>query len=171
MRCCYRSLPTAHHLPANDASLAMPTSHNKHREPETCEVAHLLNEPVSSYPISTLILPACVCSSPPTPSPLPCCQVTGVMDAMPSATLKPEDEEAELDSGRVYRVTYMFSATMPPTVERLARKYLRNPVVVRGGGGETLRRLQTVQEVTAQPRGGEGGKAGGQRGWVVIHHW
>lgn len=24
----------------------------------------------------------------------------------------------------------MFSATMPPAVERLARKYLRNPVVV-----------------------------------------
>ena len=30
----------------------------------------------------------------------------------------------------MYRTTYMFSATMPPPVERLARVYLRNPVVV-----------------------------------------
>ena len=31
----------------------------------------------------------------------------------------------ELEKDKVYRTTYMFSATMPPTVERLARKYLR----------------------------------------------
>jgi ATP-dependent RNA helicase DDX23/PRP28 len=36
----------------------------------------------------------------------------------------------ELDKKKIYRTTYMFSATMPPAVERLARKYLRNPVVV-----------------------------------------
>ena len=36
----------------------------------------------------------------------------------------------ELDTQKIYRTTYMFSATMPPAVERLARKYLRNPVVV-----------------------------------------
>jgi ATP-dependent RNA helicase DDX23/PRP28 len=36
----------------------------------------------------------------------------------------------ELDEKKIYRTTYMFSATMPPAVERLARKYLRNPVVV-----------------------------------------
>jgi ATP-dependent RNA helicase DDX23/PRP28 len=57
-------------------------------------------------------------------------QVMGVLDAMPSTNLKPENEEEELDERRVYRTTYMFSATMPPTVERLARKYLRRPVVV-----------------------------------------
>ena len=85
---------------------------------------------ISSYLISCHFISSLnlICHSLP-PHCVP--QVTGVMDAMPSATLKPEDEEAELDSGRVYRVTYMFSATMPPTVERLARKYLRNPVVVR----------------------------------------
>jgi ATP-dependent RNA helicase DDX23/PRP28 len=44
---------------------------------------------------------------------------------MPSSSLKPEDEGAELDEARTYRTTYMFSATMPPAVERLARKYLR----------------------------------------------
>lgn len=57
-------------------------------------------------------------------------QVMGVLDAMPSSNLKPENEDAELDTHKIYRTTYMFSATMPPAVERLARKYLRNPVVV-----------------------------------------
>ncbi|KAL3702056.1 hypothetical protein R1sor_020078 [Riccia sorocarpa] len=57
-------------------------------------------------------------------------QVVGVLDAMPSSNLKPDNEDAELDEKRIYRTTYMFSATMPPAVERLARKYLRNPVVV-----------------------------------------
>jgi superfamily II DNA/RNA helicase len=33
----------------------------------------------------------------------------------------------------VYRTTYMFSATMPVSVERLARKYMRNPAVVNIG--------------------------------------
>ncbi|KAJ6687368.1 ATP-DEPENDENT RNA HELICASE DBP3 [Salix koriyanagi] len=49
---------------------------------------------------------------------------------MPSSNLKPENEDEELDAKKIYRTTYMFSATMPPAVERLARKYLRNPVVV-----------------------------------------
>ncbi|KAF6143597.1 hypothetical protein GIB67_012396 [Kingdonia uniflora] len=57
-------------------------------------------------------------------------QVMGVLDAMPSSNLKPENEDEELDEKRIYRTTYMFSATMPTAVERLARKYLRNPVVV-----------------------------------------
>lgn len=57
-------------------------------------------------------------------------QVMGVLDAMPSSNLKPENEDEPLEENRVYRTTYMFSATMPPAVERLARKYLRRPVVV-----------------------------------------
>ncbi|XP_058193398.1 DEAD-box ATP-dependent RNA helicase 21-like [Rhododendron vialii] len=57
-------------------------------------------------------------------------QVVGVLDAMPSSNFKPENEDEELDEKKIYRTTYMFSATMPPAVERLARKYLRNPVVV-----------------------------------------
>ncbi len=61
-----------------------------------------------------------------------CVQVLGVMDAMPSSNLRPENEEDEAaaNAPRIYRTTYMFSATMPPAVERLARKYLRRPVVV-----------------------------------------
>ena len=39
-------------------------------------------------------------------------QVMGVLDAMSSSNLKPEDEAEELQD-RVYRTTYMFSATMP----------------------------------------------------------
>ncbi|CAF2122674.1 unnamed protein product [Brassica napus] len=57
-------------------------------------------------------------------------QVACVLDAMPSSNLKPEKEEEELDEKKIYRTTYMFSATMASGVERLARKYLRNPVVV-----------------------------------------
>lgn len=60
-------------------------------------------------------------------------QVMAVLDAMPSSNLKPEDESVGLDSDKVYRTTYMFSATMPTSVERLARKYLRRPVVVNIG--------------------------------------
>ena len=57
-------------------------------------------------------------------------QVVRVLNAMPSSNLKPKNEDEELDEKRIYRTTYMFSATMPPAVERLARNYLRNPVVV-----------------------------------------
>ena len=60
-------------------------------------------------------------------------QVMKVLDAMPSSNLKPENEDEKLEEDRIYRTTYMFSATMPPAVERLARKYLRNPVVVNIG--------------------------------------
>jgi ATP-dependent RNA helicase DDX23/PRP28 len=52
---------------------------------------------------------------------------------MPSTNLKPENEEEALEADKVYRTTYMFSATMPPSVERLARKYMRRPIVVNIG--------------------------------------
>ena len=76
-------------------------------------------------------------------------QVTQVMEAMPSSNLKPIDMAEELDNKAIdnkqsietsakYRTTYMFSATMPPSVERLARTYLRNPAVVTiGSAGKT----------------------------------
>ncbi|ONK75180.1 uncharacterized protein A4U43_C03F14200 [Asparagus officinalis] len=57
-------------------------------------------------------------------------QLVGVLDVMSSCNLKPENEDEELDEKRIYRTTYMFSATMPPAVERLTRKCLRKPVVV-----------------------------------------
>lgn len=61
-------------------------------------------------------------------------QVTGVLDAMPSSSLKPDDSEgATLGSGMTLRTTFMFSATMPAAVERIARRYMRNPAVVNIG--------------------------------------
>ena len=69
-----------------------------------------------------------------------------MLDAMPSSNLKPEDEGVALDENRVYRTTYMFSATMPPTVERLARKYLRRPIIINiGGAGKAA--LSVTQRV------------------------
>ena len=47
-------------------------------------------------------------------------QVMGVLDAMPSTNLKPEDDEEVLEEDRVYRTTYMFSATMPQVLMTLA---------------------------------------------------
>ncbi|MCL7033400.1 hypothetical protein MKW94_016116 [Papaver nudicaule] len=57
-------------------------------------------------------------------------QAKGVLDAMPSSNLIREKEDEELDAKRIYRTPYMFSVTIPPGVERLARKYLRNLAVV-----------------------------------------
>ena len=58
-------------------------------------------------------------------------QVVKVLDAMPSSSAKPDgDDDAVQEAGRVYRTTVMFSATMPPAVERLARTYTRRAVVV-----------------------------------------
>jgi len=61
-------------------------------------------------------------------------QVKEILDAMPSAFLKSEDEtEAEWQErqkDRVFRTTIMYSATMPPGVERLSRNYLRRPAYI-----------------------------------------
>ncbi|KAK9817009.1 hypothetical protein WJX72_008215 [[Myrmecia] bisecta] len=78
-------------------------------------------------------------------------QVMGVLDAMPSSNLKPESEDVELESNRVYRTTYMFSATMPPAVERLARKYLRRPVVVNiGSAGKVTDNVTQIVRVAKE---------------------
>ncbi|KAI4973615.1 hypothetical protein ZWY2020_041396 [Hordeum vulgare] len=59
--------------------------------------------------------------------------VVGVLNEMPPSHLKPENADEELYEARTYRTTHMFTATMPRAVERLARKYLRNPVAVTVG--------------------------------------
>ena len=73
-------------------------------------------------------------------------QVNQVMDAMPKGYLKPDAEDEALDPSKIYRITYMFSATMPPSVERIAKKYMRGPVVVTIGdagqaGSNVLQRI------------------------------
>eukprot|EP00871_Galdieria_phlegrea_P003224 jgi/Galph1/3902/GphlegSOOS_G2571.1 len=45
---------------------------------------------------------------------------------------------------KIYRQTFMFSATMPPAVERLARKFLRNPIIV--AVGEIGKGAELVQQ-------------------------
>ncbi|WVQ85939.1 pre-mRNA-splicing ATP-dependent RNA helicase PRP28 [Cryptococcus sp. DSM 104549] len=77
-----------------------------------------------------------------------------ILDAMPSTFIKPDDAEvaARLADGewQGWRVTTLFSATMPPAVERLARKYLRKPATVTiGNAGEAVdtveQRVEFVQ--------------------------
>ena len=66
-------------------------------------------------------------------------QVLAVLEAM-GGTLKADDaelaykQEKKAKSARsaadLVRVTAMFSATMPPAVEKMAKKYLRHPAIV-----------------------------------------
>ncbi|KPV76415.1 uncharacterized protein RHOBADRAFT_35057 [Rhodotorula graminis WP1] len=61
-----------------------------------------------------------------------------ILDSLPVSNLKPDTVEAEdpdkmtttLSAPQGQEETVMFSATMPPAVERLAKKYLRRPAVV-----------------------------------------
>ncbi|KAJ2477792.1 mRNA splicing protein prp28 [Coemansia sp. RSA 2131] len=66
--------------------------------------------------------------------------VNFILDALPVSNVKPENYDGSDDEDVVmgdsiearfkYRQTTMFSATMPPVVERMARKYLRKPATV-----------------------------------------
>ncbi|WVQ63340.1 pre-mRNA-splicing ATP-dependent RNA helicase PRP28 [Kwoniella botswanensis] len=80
-----------------------------------------------------------------------------ILDAMPATFIKPDDAEINhaLKSGewQGWRVTTLFSATMPPAVERLARKYLRKPATVTiGNAGEAV---DTVEQRVEFVYGGE----------------
>lgn len=80
--------------------------------------------------------------------------VQKILEYMPVTNLKPDTEEAEDEkklmenfySKKKYRQTVMFTATMPPAVERLARSYLRRPATVYIGsvGKPTERTNQIV---------------------------
>jgi ATP-dependent RNA helicase DDX23/PRP28 len=77
--------------------------------------------------------------------------LTFILDALPSDTMDGEDSgnymdvdgETILKKGRT-RVTTLFSATMPPAVERLAKKYLKRPAVITIG--EAGRAVDTVEQ-------------------------
>lgn len=73
--------------------------------------------------------------------------VNKILDALPVSNEKPDTEEAE--DGRLmqryvgekdrYRQTMMFTATMPPLVEKIAKKYLRRPAMATiGTAGEAV---------------------------------
>jgi ATP-dependent RNA helicase DDX23/PRP28 len=75
------------------------------------------------------------------------------MDAM-GGLLKSEDEsQAELEISKVkqgealYRITTMFSATMPTGVERIAKAYLRHPVIIKIGDEDTGKNRRIEQRI------------------------
>lgn len=79
--------------------------------------------------------------------------LTFILDALPTDTMEGEEmgERMEVDGDTVTmtkkgrtRVTTLFSATMPPAVERLARKYLKKPAIITIG--EAGRAVDTVEQ-------------------------
>ncbi|OLL23772.1 Pre-mRNA-splicing ATP-dependent RNA helicase prp28 [Neolecta irregularis DAH-3] len=73
--------------------------------------------------------------------------VQGILEALPVQNQKPDTEDAEnpvkmskwIGGKERYRQTVMFSATMPNSLERLARKYLRRPAIVTiGNAGQAV---------------------------------
>lgn len=74
-----------------------------------------------------------------------------ILDKLPADTMEGEDqgEQMDIDGETVIkrgrsRVTTLFSATMPPPVERLAKKYLKRPAIVTIG--EAGRAVDTVDQ-------------------------
>ncbi|KAI6840561.1 Pre-mRNA-splicing ATP-dependent RNA helicase [Hortaea werneckii] len=68
--------------------------------------------------------------------------VNKILDALPVSNEKPDSDAAEDSKAMLrggYRQTMMYTATMPPAVERIARKYLRRPAIVTiGNVGEAV---------------------------------
>jgi len=79
--------------------------------------------------------------------------VNKIMDSMGSL-LKAEAEEDALEQAKksalgveLYRVTSLYSATMPAEVERLAKKYLRSPCIIRIGDEDSGKNMRIEQRV------------------------
>ena len=79
--------------------------------------------------------------------------VQKILSFMPVTNEKPDNDDAENEdtlkknflSKHKYRQTVMFTATMPPAVERMARKYLRRPAYVYiGSVGKPVERVEQV---------------------------
>lgn len=80
-------------------------------------------------------------------------EVNNILSYLPVTNEKPDTEDAEDDDKLLsnfatkhkYRQTVMFTATMPPSVERLARSYLRRPAVVYiGSAGKPTERVEQI---------------------------
>ncbi|KJZ73599.1 Pre-mRNA-splicing ATP-dependent RNA helicase PRP28 [Hirsutella minnesotensis 3608] len=88
--------------------------------------------------------------------------VNKILDALPVTNEKPDSDDAEnaqLMKGYVagrdrYRQTMMYTATMPPVVERIAKKYLRRPAIATiGNAGEAVETVeQRVEFVAGEDR-------------------
>jgi ATP-dependent RNA helicase DDX23/PRP28 len=111
--------------------------------------------------------------------------VQKVLDALPLSNVKPDTDEAEnpelmsriLRLGRKdlrYRQTVMFSATMPPQLERLAKKYMRRPAtVIIGNAGQAVdtveqRVIMLGADETKRKRKLEEILGGDQEGPVIV---
>eukprot|EP01059_Diplonema_ambulator_P004541 TRINITY_DN14253_c0_g1_i1.p1 TRINITY_DN14253_c0_g1~~TRINITY_DN14253_c0_g1_i1.p1 ORF type:complete len:670 (+),score=220.96 TRINITY_DN14253_c0_g1_i1:29-2011(+) len=70
-------------------------------------------------------------------------QVVKVFEAMPSSNVKPADADDE-EAGKTYRVTVMYSSTMAPELEHIAKKHLRRPVIIKVGLSSPSDIKQTV---------------------------
>jgi len=78
-------------------------------------------------------------------------ELVQVLEALPKHNLKEEDEslaeQQEQSTSKVYRTTIMFSATMPPEVERLSRRYLRRAAhIYVGEVGKAVDKIEQVVE-------------------------
>lgn len=88
--------------------------------------------------------------------------VNRILDALPVTNEKPDTEDAEnaammkqyLGGKDRYRQTMMYTATMPPLVERIAKKYLRRPAIAMIGNiGEAVDTVeQRVEFVAGEDR-------------------
>ncbi|KAF1945491.1 pre-mRNA-splicing ATP-dependent RNA helicase-like protein prp28 [Clathrospora elynae] len=82
--------------------------------------------------------------------------VNKILDALPVNNEKPDSEVAEDPNAmkeRLYRQTMMYTATMPPALERIARKYSRRPAIVTiGNAGEAV---ETVEQRVEYVQGEE----------------
>lgn len=79
--------------------------------------------------------------------------VQKILEYMPVSNVKPDTDAAEdasvllanYNTKKKYRQTVMFTATMPPAVERLARSYLRRPAIVYIGSiGKPVDRTEQI---------------------------
>lgn len=88
--------------------------------------------------------------------------VNKILDALPVTNEKPDTDDAEdaqamsrhLGGKDRYRQTMMYTATMPPAVEKIAKKYLRRPAIVTiGNVGEAVETVeQRVEFVSGEDK-------------------
>ncbi|KOS19497.1 Pre-mRNA-splicing ATP-dependent RNA helicase PRP28 [Escovopsis weberi] len=88
--------------------------------------------------------------------------VNKILDALPVTNEKPDTDDAEnpqlmkryLGGKDRYRQTMMYTATMPPLVEKIAKKYLRRPAIVTvGNAGEAVDTVeQRVEFIPGEDR-------------------
>lgn len=85
-------------------------------------------------------------------------EVTTILEALPVTNEKPDDDSAEnakamstyLGGQHRYRQTMMYTATMPPTLEKIARTFLRRPAQINiGNQGEAVDTVEQRVEFIA----------------------